>query len=108
MEVEYSNPVALWINDYETIPKPSNVGVKKFMGSIRLQLMITKEVVFKLGIAQESRPLSADEFQLYKELNGHYLGLASLQHDSSSKAVFVLFCQWRCEHQILPLKSLPP
>ena len=77
MEVEYSNPVALWINDYETPPKSSNVGLKKFMGSIRLQLMITKEVVFKLGIAQESRPLSADEFQLYKELNGHYLGLAS-------------------------------
>jgi hypothetical protein len=33
VEVEYSSLVALWINDYETIPKPSNVGVKKFMGT---------------------------------------------------------------------------
>jgi hypothetical protein len=40
----------------------------KFIGSIRLQLAVAREVILKLDQAQEFRVLSSDEFTLRREL----------------------------------------
>jgi hypothetical protein len=50
----------------------------KFIGSIRLQLAVTREVIFKLDQAQDFRALSAEEFTLCGELKFKMLCLASL------------------------------
>lgn len=51
---------------------------QKFVGSIRLQLAVAREVTLKLEQAQERRTLTADELQLRRELKYKCLGLASL------------------------------
>jgi hypothetical protein len=51
---------------------------QKFIGSIRFQLGVPKEVIFQLERAQKSRALSAEEQVLRRELKFKWLGLASL------------------------------
>ncbi|KAK1580093.1 hypothetical protein QYE76_072040 [Lolium multiflorum] len=51
----------------------------KKVGSVKLQLMIAREVVFRLDVAMESRQLSPDERRLRAHLKYAYLGLASLE-----------------------------
>jgi exonuclease III len=51
----------------------------KMVGSVKLQLMIAREVVYRLDVAMESRPLTADERALRARLKCTYLGLASLE-----------------------------
>jgi hypothetical protein len=51
---------------------------QKNVGSIRLQLAIAREVVFKLKQAQDSRALSAAEQELPTKLKFKSLGLASM------------------------------
>jgi hypothetical protein len=51
----------------------------RFIGSIRLQLEITKEVVAKLEVARDSRQLAPHEESLRCELKLKSLGLSSLQ-----------------------------
>jgi hypothetical protein len=52
----------------------------KKVGSVKLQLMIAREVVYRLDVAMESRQLTADERALRAKLKLSYLGLASLEH----------------------------
>jgi hypothetical protein len=51
---------------------------QKYVRSVQLQLVVAKEVVFKLDQAQESRPLSSEEVLLRNELKMKCLSLASL------------------------------
>ena len=51
----------------------------KKVGSVKLQLMTAREVVYRLDIAMESRQLSSDERALRAKLKQTYLGLASLE-----------------------------
>jgi hypothetical protein len=51
----------------------------RFVGSVRLQLAIAKEVVLRLEMAQDHRQLSSAEEALRKKLKKKALGLASLQ-----------------------------
>jgi hypothetical protein len=51
----------------------------KKVGSVSLQLMIAREVVYRLDVAMESRRLTADERELRARLKRTYLGLASLE-----------------------------
>ncbi|WVZ94534.1 hypothetical protein U9M48_040415, partial [Paspalum notatum var. saurae] len=50
----------------------------KFVGSVRLQLALAREIVLQFDIAQESRTLSANELALKRQLKLKCLGLASL------------------------------
>jgi hypothetical protein len=51
---------------------------QKHVGSIRLQLAVARELIFKLEQAQDYRALSTEEVQLRSELKFKCLGLASL------------------------------
>jgi hypothetical protein len=51
----------------------------KRVGSIRDQILIANEVIFRLDAAQDLRALSADEATLRRGLKGRLLGLASLE-----------------------------
>jgi hypothetical protein len=51
----------------------------KAVGSIRMQIQVSKEVIFCLQVAQESRSLSREELSLRRFLKLRYLGLTSLQ-----------------------------
>jgi hypothetical protein len=51
----------------------------KKVGSIKLQLMLAREVVLRLDMAMESRQLTPDERRLRAHLKQTYLGLASLE-----------------------------
>jgi hypothetical protein len=51
----------------------------KKIGCVKLQLMTAREVVLRLDVAMESRPLSPDERRLRARLKQAYLGLASLE-----------------------------
>jgi hypothetical protein len=51
----------------------------KAVGSIRMQIQVSKEVIFCLQVAQESRSLSWEELSLRRFLKLRYLGLTSLQ-----------------------------
>jgi hypothetical protein len=51
----------------------------KSIGSIRTQVLVAKEVIFRLDEAQDHRSLSLPKFALRKFLNLRYLGLTSLQ-----------------------------
>lgn len=51
----------------------------KRVGSVKQQLLIAREVVGQLDLAQESRLLSDDEFTLRHDLKAKALGLASLE-----------------------------
>jgi hypothetical protein len=50
----------------------------KAVGSIRLQIQIAMEVIFRLEVAQDSRSLSPEEISLRRFLKLRYLGLTSL------------------------------
>jgi hypothetical protein len=52
----------------------------KKVGSIRLQLTIAKELVYRLDLAQEHRVLSEGALLLRRNMKLKCLGLASLQH----------------------------
>lgn len=52
---------------------------QRFVGSVRLQLAIAREVILRLETAQERRPLSQQEQQLRRELKMKILGLSSLE-----------------------------
>jgi hypothetical protein len=49
----------------------------KSIGNIRTQVLVAKEVIFRLDVAQD-RLLFLPEFALHKFLKLHYLGLTSL------------------------------
>lgn len=49
------------------------------VGDIKLRLAIANEVIFQLEVAQESRILSDEEYQLRKDLKLKVLGLASME-----------------------------
>jgi hypothetical protein len=51
----------------------------KRVGSIRDQILIANEAIFRLDAAQDLRPLSADEVTLRRRLKGRLPGLASLE-----------------------------
>lgn len=51
---------------------------QQFVGSIRLQLAVAREVIQRLETAQEKRHLTPQEQDLRKELKMKTLGLASL------------------------------
>ena len=51
----------------------------RHIGSIKLQQLMAKEIIFQLNVVQESRQLSQKEFNLRKELKLKLLGLASLK-----------------------------
>jgi hypothetical protein len=51
----------------------------QYIGSIRTQVLVAKEVIFRLDAAQDHRSLSLPEFTLRKFLKLHYLGLTLLQ-----------------------------
>jgi hypothetical protein len=48
------------------------------IGSVRLQLFMSRELIAQFDKAQESRQLTAEERSLRAELKGRSLGLASL------------------------------
>ena len=48
------------------------------MGSVRLQLLMARELIAQLDAAQETRMLTDDELSLRGELKCRSLGLASL------------------------------
>jgi hypothetical protein len=54
---------------------------QKHIGSIRIMLAITNEVIFKLDQAQDHCSLPAEELQLRSQLKMKGLGLASLAHN---------------------------
>jgi hypothetical protein len=49
------------------------------VGNIQLQLAIAKEVVYRLEMARDRRPLAAHEESLCKKLKLRSLALSSLQ-----------------------------
>jgi hypothetical protein len=51
----------------------------RFIGNVRLQLVIAQEVVLRLEQARESRPLTSHEETLRCRMKLKSLGLASLQ-----------------------------
>lgn len=51
---------------------------QRFIGSVRLQLAVAREVVQRLESAQDRRPLTPEEQELRKELKLKTLGLSSL------------------------------
>jgi hypothetical protein len=61
------------------------------VGSVRLQLAITKVVIFKLDQALESRPLSSEEIMLRGELKMKLLGIASLSSSIAHQRFRILF-----------------
>jgi exonuclease III len=48
------------------------------IGSVRLRLAVARAIIYELDTAQESRALSAQEQELWRELKHSVLGLASL------------------------------
>jgi len=50
----------------------------KKVGSVRLQLVLAREVILRFDVAQETRPLTASETRFRKSLKVRVLGLASL------------------------------
>lgn len=48
------------------------------VGSIRLRLAAVRAAIYELDTAEEVRPLSTNEMQLWRELQQAVLGLASL------------------------------
>lgn len=59
---------------------------KPLFSNARLQLHMANEIIFRLDIAQESRPLSADEVQLRHDLKIRLLGLAVLERNRRRQA----------------------
>lgn len=51
----------------------------RHVGSVRLQLQMAKELIFRLDVAQENRSLSPLETWLQRDLKLKSLGLASLE-----------------------------
>jgi hypothetical protein len=51
----------------------------KAVGNIKFQILVTKEVIFRLEAAQDTRSLSVAEAALRWFLKIHYLGLTSLE-----------------------------
>jgi exonuclease III len=49
------------------------------IGTIKEQLLMAQEIIFRLDAAQDERPLGPEEFWLRKELKKKILGLSSLQ-----------------------------
>lgn len=50
----------------------------RYVGSVRLQLAVAREVILRFDVAEESRTLSPEEIQLRNELKIKCLGLSSL------------------------------
>ncbi|WVZ71862.1 hypothetical protein U9M48_020394 [Paspalum notatum var. saurae] len=65
----------------------------KFVGSIRLQLALAREIIFQLDAAQEERVLSMEELQLRKQLKFKCLGLASLSRTIARQRSRLLFLE---------------
>jgi hypothetical protein len=63
----------------------------KWIGSVWLQLSLTREVILALDVAEESRALSSDEKVLQNELKMKCLGLASLNRTIQRQRSKVLF-----------------
>jgi hypothetical protein len=66
----------------------------KAVGSIWMQIQVSKEVIFRLEVAQESWSLSPEEFPLRHFLKLHYLGLTSLQRMIARQKSSL---RWLCE-----------
>jgi hypothetical protein len=66
---------------------------KKFIGSIRLQKELAKEVILKLEQAQDHHALSAEEIDLCRELKFKCLGLDSLSRVIARQRSRVVFLQ---------------
>lgn len=52
---------------------------QRFVGSVRLQLAIAREVVLRLEMVQDTRQLSQQELELRRELKYKTLGLSSME-----------------------------
>ena len=63
----------------------------KKIGSVKLQLLIAKELILRFDRAQEQRELSEEEFQLRKDLKKLTLGLSSLERTIARQRSRLLF-----------------
>jgi len=63
----------------------------KTIGSVKMQLLIAKELIFRLDQVQEHRELSSREFQLRKDLKKLTLGLSSLERTIARQRSRLLF-----------------
>lgn len=61
------------------------------LGSIRFQLVLAREVILRLDVAEESRTLSVQERTLRNELKVKCLGLASLNRTIARQRSKILF-----------------
>jgi hypothetical protein len=64
---------------------------QKFVGSIRLQLAVAREVIHKLELAQDLRRLSVAEDTLHREIKMKCLGLASLSRTIARQRLRIMF-----------------
>jgi hypothetical protein len=51
----------------------------RFIGNVKLQILVVNELILRLDVAMESMALSHGERGLQKHLKGKLLGLASLE-----------------------------
>jgi hypothetical protein len=51
----------------------------RFIGNVKLQILVANQLIMRLDVAMESRALSRGERGLRKLLKGKLLGLASLE-----------------------------
>ncbi|WVZ91735.1 hypothetical protein U9M48_037868 [Paspalum notatum var. saurae] len=65
----------------------------KFVGNIRLQLALAREIILQFDIAQESRPLCAEDLLLRKQLKVKCLGLASLARTVARQRSRLIFLE---------------
>jgi hypothetical protein len=63
---------------------------QKFVGSVRFQLAVPKEVIFKLEKAQDTRHLSMEELELRIELKFKCLGFTSLARTIARQCLHIL------------------
>jgi endonuclease/exonuclease/phosphatase family metal-dependent hydrolase len=59
---------------------------KKLFGSARIELHMANEVIHRLDMAQDRRPLTTAEFQLRKDLKVRVLGLAAVERSRRRQA----------------------
>lgn len=77
-ELRHADPCRTVDNKLRNLARALKCWSSKQVGSVRLQLSLAREVVFRLDSAMESRTLTAQERALRKDLKVRTLGLASL------------------------------
>jgi hypothetical protein len=82
-EVPGSSPLNILSYKLQNTARALRGWSKKLFGNARMELSMANEIIQRLDVAQDTRQLSDEEFQLQKELKIRVLGLAAIERSCS-------------------------